>query len=218
MKTDVNVRRVLFYGDSFVFGKVSGEPKRLDAKTRFTGVLQDILGDQYDILEEGLRGGNLAGENPFFPDRDRSQQFHPIILSQLPVDLVVIFLGTNDCNAVNKEPAAIAEQLKLYPPLLQKAADFLQVPVPKLLIAAPPAIDETHFDEAMQKLFGTGSAARVAALPALFERVASELHTAFLNAAEFCRPAPGDGLHLDAQNNRALAQAFADKIKEVIES
>lgn len=78
MNTNIAAKQIMVYGDSYVFGKIPGG-LRYDAATRFTGVMQSYLGDGYEIIEEGLRGRTLSGENGFFPRRDGLSQFDGII-------------------------------------------------------------------------------------------------------------------------------------------
>src|SRR5689334_11654512 len=98
MNTNKAAKTILIYGDSFTFAKIPGG-LRYDCETRFTGVLQKELGKDYEVIEEGLRGRTVSGENSFFPYRNGLEQFGPIIGSHLPLDLLVLFLGTNDLNS-----------------------------------------------------------------------------------------------------------------------
>jgi lysophospholipase L1-like esterase len=217
MLTDPSVKRILLYGDSFVYGKASGANQRLDSKTRFSGQLQDLLGLGYEVIEEGLRARTLAGEHGFFPDRNGLAQFSPIIGSHLPVDLVIVMLGTNDCNALaNKTPQEIADGLRAYPPRITEWCEFLAAPLPQLLIVAPPHIDDAHYDPPAQKIFGPNAPAKAAALPTLYAQTAKELGAHYANAAEVCEPAAGDGIHLNPVANKALAQLLYTRIKEIL--
>lgn len=215
MNTNPEAKRILLYGDSLVYGKASGKNERLDSKTRFSGVLQGLLGGEYEVIEEGLRARMIAGENSFFPDRDGLAQFPSIVGSHLPVDLLVILLGSNDCNAkANKSPQEIASALKGYSPILKNWCEFLSVPEPKLLIVSPPHVDEAYYDEAMTRIFGEGAGQRSKELAPFYEQVAENINAAFLDAAKVCQPAAGDGIHLDPENNLRLAEALYEKVKQ----
>jgi lysophospholipase L1-like esterase len=215
MNTNLWNKGVLLYGDSLVYGKTSGRNERLDVKTRFSGVLQDLLGPDFEVIEEGLRGRTLKGENAFFKNRDGFAQFPAIIGSHLPVEWVVIILGTNDCNAgADKSPEEIAESLRLYPPIIHEWCEFLKVSQPKLMIIAPPNINPAFYDDGSAKIFGMSAQEKAKALPGLYGRIAEELEAEFLSLAEVCQPANGDGIHLDASGNRAVAEAIAEKINQ----
>lgn len=217
MNITKDVKRVLVYGDSFTYGKASGENRRLAVDERFTGVLQEQLGHGYDVIEEGLRARNLVGENPFFTDRDGLKTFGPIIGSHLPVDLVVIALGTNDCNSREGfDATGIAGSLRQYCRVLQGWSDFLNVAAPKLLALLPPDIVTKYFDESMNTVFGNAAADKVVRLRDDLRSVCGSLGVPVLDASAVCQPALGDGIHLDVENNKKLADALAQEVRNVI--
>lgn len=217
MNTNTDAKKILFYGDSLVQGKVSGKNERLDSKTRFTGVLQDLLGQDYEILEEGLRARTVSGENPFFPDRDGLAQYSSIIGSCLPVDLVVFLLGTNDCNSKMKRDAnEVASDFLKYKSKTEEWSSFNNVPMPKILLLSPPMVDAKKYDPVMQKIFGDEAPELVAQLAKPYERIANDANFEFLDCAQYCEPSSGDGIHLDAENNRKLATALHKKITQII--
>ena len=52
--------RILCYGDSNTWGYISDSDHQRHSKTeRWTGVLQNMLGDNFEIIEEGLNGRTL---------------------------------------------------------------------------------------------------------------------------------------------------------------
>ena len=99
MQTTAGLKRVLVYGDSITWGRIPNDFGRHNENSRWTSVLQQKLGDSFEVVEEGLRGRFLAGEHPYMPNRDGLQQFGPIFASHLPLNLLILFLGTNDTNA-----------------------------------------------------------------------------------------------------------------------
>lgn len=215
MLTNTNAKRVIFYGDSLVWGKVPGENKQLPLDVRFTGVLQELLGNDYDIIEAGLRARNLAGENPYFKDRDGLATFSPIIGSLMPADAVVIFLGSNDTN--NKpdfDPEKIARSLNDYKNIITEWAAFLQCPIPKLAVVIPPSIDEAGFDELMGKLFA-GASAKIELLRKAIEREARTLELPVFDAG-IVEPDSADGIHLSAESNTLLGEALAPFIRSLV--
>ena len=58
MRTDPDAVRVLCFGDSNTYGAPADDPDyvRLGPDVRWTGRLQGLLGDGYDVIEEGLNG------------------------------------------------------------------------------------------------------------------------------------------------------------------
>ena len=58
VSTDPDAVRVLCFGDSNTYGTPGDDPDyvRLPADRRWTGRLQRLLGEGYDVVEEGLNG------------------------------------------------------------------------------------------------------------------------------------------------------------------
>lgn len=210
-------KSIVLYGDSLVYGKQSGVNARLPADMRFAGVLQTLLGSDFDIIPEGLRARTMYGENPHFSERDGYQQFGPIIGSHLPVDLVVLFLGTNDCNSRTPfEPLKIAGSLKDYMQKIKEWTDYFEILMPKVLVILPPDIDESSYDQSMQDIFGRGASMRVKELRPALAKTADELSLPSFDSSQVCAPAWGDGIHLDAENNRSLAVALEKVIRGLL--
>src|SRR5690348_7100905 len=100
MITDPDARRVLCYGDSNTYGvclrdgDTPGTPTpdpayvRLPADRRWPGVLQRLLGDGYDVLEEGLNGRTVDVDDPDRPGLNGRTYFLPCLLSHRPLDVV----------------------------------------------------------------------------------------------------------------------------------
>lgn len=89
-------KRILCYGDSNTWGYVPVTGERYDEDVRFTGVLAGELGRDYRVVEEGLVGRTTVFSDRMEPERCGIEHLLPFILSQLPVDWMVIMLGTND--------------------------------------------------------------------------------------------------------------------------
>lgn len=218
MKTAANTKRVLLYGDSLVYGKVPLKAERWPSEIRFSGVAQDLLGEHYEIIEEGLRARMLRGENSFFPERNGLEQFGPIIGSHLSFDLLVLALGTNDCNSgSNTTEQSIFGALNQYKEKMKLWAEALQTKIPELVVVIPPAIEESGFDEAMGRIFGVGSSQRQLHLEESMKKYAQQHDLPYLLAREVCEPArDGDGIHLDKKGNRNLGKALAEKIVAIL--
>lgn len=215
MLTNQSAKRIIFYGDSLVWGKVPGSNEQYPSNVRFTGVLQQVLGDEYDIVEAGLRARNLCGENPYFPDRDGLKTFSPIIGSLMPADAVVLFLGSNDTN--NKpdfDAAKIAQSLETYKIITQEWATFLQCSMPKIAVVLPPLIDAASFDPVMQEIFA-GAETKIEPLRQALNAKAKVFNLPVFDAS-IVSPDSADGIHLSRESNRQLGEALVPFIENTI--
>ncbi len=212
MNTTENPKRILIFGDSYTFGKIPGGLRYPNTK-RFTGVLQQELGESYEVIEEGLRGRMLVGENAFFPYRNGAEQFGPIIGSHLPFDLLIIFLGTNDANSGSqKSPEEIVSGLDSYQEKLKWWCEHLNFPMPKILIMAPPPIKEEDSYKAFQNIF-KGSEEKIRELPGFFKSYAEKNGLYFLDTSSLIAASEIDGIHLSERDNHVLGLQLAEHIK-----
>ncbi|HCJ89535.1 MAG TPA: arylesterase, partial [Clostridiales bacterium] len=90
------MKHVLCFGDSNTWGFIPGTCKRYDEHTRWTGVLQDELGADWRIHENGQNGRTTV-----FPEPSKNFMTGlgalPYALDTLrPLDAIIIMLGTND--------------------------------------------------------------------------------------------------------------------------
>ena len=89
--------RILCYGDSNTFGsRPDGLGQRYTDEVRWSGVLQERLGAEFQVIVEGLPGRTTVWDDPIEPYRNGSAYLMPCLLSQAPLDVVVLLLGTND--------------------------------------------------------------------------------------------------------------------------
>lgn len=215
MNTNIAAKQIMVYGDSYVFGKIPGG-LRYDAATRFTGVMQSYLGDGYEIIEEGLRGRTLSGENGFFPRRNGLSQFDGIIGSHLPLDLVFIFLGTNDCNSSRKvTPEEIVAEYAKYLAGISWWSKHLGFPKPKIALIAPPSINEPATDKVFKNIFN-GAGPKIATIPPLLKEFAAANNVFCFDSSKVVTVSDVDGVHLDAQNNHLLGRALVQFVKEIL--
>lgn len=215
MNTNISAKQILIYGDSYVFGKVP-RGSRYDASTRFTGVIQNYLGSDYEIIEEGLRGRNLAGENGFLPHRNGLTQFDGIFGSHLPLDLIMIMLGTNDCNSSHDYmPDEIVANYAKYLRSIGWWCKHLGFSKPKIVLIAPPTIDEPASHADFKHIFNSAGP-KIAELPQLIKDFAEANKVYFFDASKIVAVSPVDGVHLDIEANHLLGRALTQFIKEVI--
>ena len=73
------MKHILCYGDSNTHGYIPGGG-RYDIKTRWTGILADLLGSDYRIIEEGLNGRTSSLEDPFDPYKNGMEYIVPICI------------------------------------------------------------------------------------------------------------------------------------------
>lgn len=200
-------KTVLLYGDSFVWGVDPVKGGRFKPSERIGGYLQQVLGEGYDVVEAGLRGRVMFGENGWFPERNGLQQFGPIFASHLPLDYVVIMLGTNDLNTkTNHSPDEVAASLQEYQAKMKFWCDFMNYELPKVLIVAPPEIDEPSLI-AFKYIF-SGCSPQVEKLADALSVASNKLGYNFFDSREVIVSENTDGIHITADQNKNLARVL----------
>jgi lysophospholipase L1-like esterase len=120
MNTGTILKRVMIYGDSNTWGKISITENRYQSHERWTGQLQNMLGQNFDVIEQGLPGrtaGNIDNAKPF---KNGLDHFLSSVLPQYPFELLIIALGTNDLNVdFSRTPEQIFADLVEYTELVK---------------------------------------------------------------------------------------------------
>ena len=90
------MRSILCYGDSNTWGYDPETGERFGRDERWPGVLRARVGDTVDVIEAGLSGRTSAFDDPLDSNLN-GLTFLPVCLAtHQPIDVVVVFLGTND--------------------------------------------------------------------------------------------------------------------------
>ena len=206
------MKRVLCYGDSNTFGTMPMAALTDDGifpkDVRWAGVLAVSLGEEWDVVVEGLPGRTTALDDPiegaFLNGR---KSFQPILMSHRPIDLLILCLGTNDAKTrfgLRSQDIALGIQR-----LLLDAA-MLGV-VGKTLAICPPLVRERGD---LAEIFH-GAEARTVRLPKEMERFARLNGAEFFDANEVIEPSSVDGVHWSQEAHAKFGQAVANKAREM---
>src|SRR5262245_6834854 len=147
MNTNPAATTVLCFGDSNTYGQRpdAAEPGRLPADQRWTGRLQNLLGDGYYVIEEGLNGRTTDLDYPDRPGCNGRTYLWPCLLTHGPLDFVVIMLGSNDLkHQFGRTAADIAAAVGGLLDDVARYADERGHPVPAILLVNPILLDPTQ--------------------------------------------------------------------------
>lgn len=226
MITDPDARRVLCYGDSNTYGLCLRDGRtpgtstpdpsylRLHADRRWPGVLQRLLGDGYDVLEEGLNGRTVDVDDPDRPGLNGRTYFLPCLLSHRPLDVVVVMLGGNDLKpGYGRTPQQIADALVGYVDDVSAYATDRDGAEPTVVLVAPTAVDDAApgFRDLVGDSFDPAHAARSRELAGAIGLVARAQRVRYADASQVAPPGD-DGLHLSPESHTRLAELVAATI------
>ncbi|MDL2398604.1 SGNH/GDSL hydrolase family protein [Rhizobium mayense] len=209
-------KTVLCYGDSLTWGYNAETIDRHAFEDRWPSVLQKALGDQARMIPEGLNGRTTAFDDHLADcDRNGVKVLPTILQTHAPLDLVIIMLGTNDMKPVIAGSAFAALQgVSRLIQLVRSHTWGFEYDVPDILIVAPPPISETA-NAAFAAHF-LGAVKESAKLATLYRDLADELGCGFFDAGTVAVTTPLDGVHLDAENTRALGRGLEPIVRMML--
>lgn len=209
------MKTILCYGDSLTWGYDPATGERIPRDKRWTGILRKNLGGNYFIIEEGLNSRTTVWDDPLHGGYKNGRKYLiPCLASHRPVDLVILFLGTNDLKTrFSLSAAEIASSISVLVDLILESQAGPHENAPKLLLVAPPLITElSNFAEEFE-----GGKSKSLLLGKYYRQVAEEYDTAFLDASKVVVASDLDGIHLNVEEHIKLGQVMADKVKEIME-
>ncbi len=214
-------KTILCYGDSLTWGwipVVEGAPTlRYAFKDRWTGAMAARLGDGYHIIEEGLSARTTSLDDPNDPRLNGSAYLPSALASHLPLDLVIVMLGTNDTKSYfRRTPYEIANGMaKLVGQVYGSAGGVgAAYPAPKVLVVAPPPLapmPHPFFDGMFE-----GGHEKTAALAGQYRSMSDFMKVSFFDAGSVVSTDGCDGIHFTVENNLTLGKALAAKVAEVL--
>lgn len=211
-------KRILCYGDSDTWGQIAGTGERREQ--RWPVVCRQELGERYEVVEDGIGGRTTVFDHPGCPWLNGLKGLGYALMSQRPLDAVVLFLGANDVLYTDAAgSAAGAEQLV---EALLDADHFCRTKrqvFPKgakiLLICTPlshPDIDKVYPGAKIAE-----NAPELHKYAELYSRVAEKYGIDFLDAKLYADCSPVDCVHMTGQSHVRLGKAIAQKLRQMLE-
>lgn len=223
-------QRILVFGDSNTFGwqtDSQGVVSRMSPDVAWPGQMAHQLGDGYEVIVEGLGGRTTDVDKPIGSGSGRigdagmnGAAYLPAALaSHMPLDLVIIMLGTNDMHRdVHRSANDIALALGRLAQTVISGDWQLKTHywAPKVLVVAPPKLNLTT---SPWTAFFEGSKEKSEALASVVEPIVKAVGASFYNAAAAVPygEAP-DQIHLTPENHRILGTAVAEQVQHILPS
>lgn len=218
MNTDPLAINVLCFGDSNTWGQKPDRSGRYPADVRWTGQLQNLLGDDYYIVEEGLGSRTTDLDYDEKPGRNGKAYLVPCLASHTPVDIVIVMLGTNDVKMIYKRTAReIADALEgLVADIRQYGLDSSDEPA-RIILVSPIAINTQapRFAEFYTDIYDDRAAEESRNLSAAIAELAQRAECEFVDAATVAQ-AGEDGIHINAESQAPLAGLLKPVVEKLV--
>jgi lysophospholipase L1-like esterase len=210
------MKSILAFGDSLTWGFQAGAWTRHPFEDRWPNVLAAGLGGKARVIEEGHNGRTTIYSDDTCLDNRRGSDALPILLAtHQPLDLVIIFLGTNDLKFSARCRAFDARLgMTRLIEIVQKFSFLPAYKTPEILIIAPPALVATG-DEFFNNLWDH-AIAESKLFAQHYAIVAKEMNVQFFDAGSVAVADSTDGGHLDVENTRAIGKALVPVVKKIL--
>jgi lysophospholipase L1-like esterase len=210
-------KTILCYGDSLTWGYDSVGPSRHAYEDRWPSVLQAELGAAARVIPDGLNGRTTAFDDHIAAaDRNGARTLATALLTHAPLDLVVIMLGANDMKPwIHGSPFTAKYGLLRLVEIVRGTDYGFGWAAPKILLVSPPPITRTEHVE-FKEFFAGGEAASQH-LARLYAELAGMTGCGFFDAGSAAQTTPLDGIHLDAENTRAIGRAITPVVRKMLE-
>jgi lysophospholipase L1-like esterase len=211
-----NMKTVLCFGDSLTWGYNPDGPDRHAFADRWPTVLAAALGDSVNVIAEGLNG-RTTGYDDHLADCDRNgvKTLPTVLHTHMPVDLVIIMLGTNDMKPVIAGTAHAARAgIQRLVGLIRHHEYSFDYDAPDILIVSPPPLCETA-DPVFAAMF-QGGIEQSRMLGSLYRDLADDMGCGFFDAGSVAKTSPVDGVHLSAEDTRAIGRGLEPIVRMML--
>jgi lysophospholipase L1-like esterase len=174
---------------------------------RWTTILQNLLGTDYEVVSEGLPGRTFASVNPAKPFLTGITHLKSIIETHDPIDLMIVMLGTNDVKLMyNLTAEGIAKHL-------EETIVFIQKDIKNILVICPPEIIIPENNDLNPEFIKGPEISKL--LPPLYKAVAEKYGCGFINAGEYIVSSKVDGFHLEPEAHQKLAEVVSSVVHKI---
>jgi len=217
-------KTVLVYGDSNTWGwagyaDISGDNDeirvdggRFDEHTRYPMALQDLLGDEFYVVEEGCSGRTTVYDSDVDDFCNGKKYLYPCLHSHMPLEYVVIMLGSNDisngCHMNAYYAAAGCERLVN---LVRDYCHDIGYEIPTIIVVAPPLIESPRY-HVFEEVFNYPVAIEESKkFRRYYKEISDKRNCVFVAAEDYVHAGP-DGIHMTADSHLKLAKGLYDTI------
>ncbi len=205
------MKQILCYGDSNTWGLKRDTFSRFPYEVRWTGLLAQMLGEQFRVIEEGLCGRTIAVEDELQPFRSGLNYVEPCLMSHFPLDHIVVMLGTNDLKCrYNLSPGEIGMSMEEMIKRIKNCLYWFHSDAKILLVAPAPLISCGYEDCELDDT----SIEKSRVISRVYREIAARYQLEFLDAAEYITGFQEDGCHFSEEGHRQFSRAVFEKLND----
>ena len=202
------MKKIICYGDSNTFGYNPVDASRFDENVRWTSLLQKNLGEEYEVINEGMcdRTGFVDNPNGFLYSAQR--HFSKMLSKSGNIDLLILWIGTNDLQfQYDINVTAIEKGLRNLVELASSKA--------KNIIIIPPVIlNENILEGNFSFQFDKTSIVKSRKTGRIFRQTANANSCNYFDINKIAKPSDYDGLHYDENSHKLIADSLVEFIRK----
>lgn len=215
-------KSILCYGDSNTFGHRPTDGQRYPYGVRWTSLLAENLGKDFQVIEAGLNSRTTVIDDEVEKYRNGLKYIDVVVEMNWPLDLVILMLGTNDMKVRYQAQAVdIAEGARSIVREIRRLHQEIRPDwMPQILLVSPLLVGEKIRDGLSDCSEGFGGERAYwlsRELAPLYQQVACEEGCHFLDAGSVASAGTADALHLEEEGHRDLAAAMEAKVREIFQ-
>lgn len=211
------MKTILCYGDSNTYGLKSDLCTRYPRNIRWTGILQEKLGNDYYVIEEGLGGRTTVWDDPVEDYKNGKKYLLPCLDSHKPLDLVILMLGTNDLKSrFGVCPFDIGTSMENLVKTILKSDAGIDFQPPKLLLVTPVPIHSVGRAQDLDQMI-PDMEERSRALAFYYKDIAERYPIYYMDPDGKVEVNDTDGIHYTEKGHAQMAALMEKKVREIFE-
>lgn len=196
------MKKVLCFGDSNTYGYNPESGARYPSSIRWTGVLAELLGSGYKVIEAG------ANNRTCFTDSiDGTESTGYKILPKFldsGLSSIIFAIGINDVQKFYRPTKEDIENgIEMF---IDKAKSIC--PQSKIILASPSSMTEDILKGGFSVLFDKISVEKSELIRLIYEKTAKRKNCIFADLSKIATVSPLDGLHYSPDGHKKIAQYF----------
>ena len=208
------MQQILAFGDSLTWGADPSTGLRHPPAAQWPLVLEAGLLGAARVIGDGIGGRTTCRDDHGGPAcRNGAKSLPQALSAHMPLDLVIVMLGTNDLKPIHGGEAIGAQAgMRRLVEIVETCPYKPRSARPKVLIVAPPLVGMAG----AQPPAGGRSITQSQRIAPLYAALAKASGAEFFDAATVCTPSIVDGVHLEADETVRLGQALVAPVRALL--
>ena len=205
------MKKILCYGDSNTYGFNPETGGRYDKTTRWSGILSDLLKENYEIIEAGMNNRTGFFKNPEGLKQSGGEYLSIYLQNHKDIDICILNLGTNDAQIFYPLDNETTRKG------LQNLASEIKNtnPQTKIIIIPPVKITQDLLHSGFAVIFDKNSIEKIQNIFPVFEEFAKTHNYYYFDFNTFTSPSQIDGIHYTKESHKIIAAKLAEFISKI---